>query len=421
MAKMFDEWSIGSMTVRNRFVRAATTESLCTKDGVPSKRMIDVYGGLKRGGSGMIITGYAYVTEDGKASERSVSLCDDGKIDGLRELVDAVHASEKEEEPVAKPPSVDTEGRRLATMRFANPEIAHDETDVPTRIIAQLVYGGSKSKLAPGDARLLPIGDEDDAEVHGKHAKAVPNTTIVGPSEIAHPATGLVPRAATQDDIERIVNAFADAAGRAKRAGFDGVEVHAAHGYLLSQFLDGRFNERADEYGGTLQGRAKLAIECVKAVRAQVGDDYPVLVKLNSCDVFGDTQGDKGGMTEEESLLVAKWLVDAGASCIEVSGDWHAVESDDVSGEPFFGSFGTRLARHLDVPVIVTGGWRDPDTIERYLDTTDIAGIGMARPLISQPYLPELWASGMDNSAECISCNFCAKHNGIPCILRKGR
>lgn len=363
MAKPFEELTIGSMTARNRIVRAATAEELCTLEGAPSKRMVDYYGELARGGSGTIITGYAYVSADGKPSARALNLGEGAAEAACRDLVRSAH-------------------------------------DDGARIVAQLVYGGSKSPAAADS----PI-------------------PVLGPSVVEHPKTGVVPRAATPDDLARVERAFAAAAARAQRLGFDGVEVHAAHGYLLSQFLDGRFNQRTDEYGGALENRARLAIECVRAVRQAVGDGYPVLVKLNSCDAKGDAAGASGGLSEGDSLQVAQWLVEAGASCIDVSGDWHAFPADDVTGEPFFGSFGTRLASRLgaETPVIVTGGWRDLDGIERYLETTGIAGVGLGRPLICQTVLPALWEAGERRTAECTSCNWCVGKNGLPCILRKGR
>ena len=413
MRKAYESWSIGSLSVKNRFVRAATAESLCTKQGAPSKRLADLYGGLVRGGVGMVITGYSYVCPDGKPSDRSISLCDDSVEDELRMLVDAVHRPQDEEAPeLVRIPSLE---QLRAGIRAEKPKPRDARpAESGVRIIAQLVYGGSKSKLAPDDERWLSA---DAAEGEAEE----PNARVLGPSAIKHPVTGIVPQPASRADIERVVSSFASAAVRAKRVGFDGVEIHAAHGYLISQFLDGRFNKRTDEYGVSLEGRARLARECVAAVRAALGDDYPVLVKLNSYDVLDDPSGVQGGMSEAESLQVAQWLVESGASCVEVSGDWHAVDREDMTGEPFFGAYATRLARKIDAPVILTGGWRDPEAIDRYLDQTGIAGIGMARPLICQPYLPELWSTGSDRVAECDSCNFCAKHNGIPCILRKGR
>ena len=428
MAQIFEDFRIGNKVARNRLVRAATAESLCTREGTPSKRMIDYYGELARGGVGTIITGYAYVTPDGKPSDRALSLCDDADEGLLSELVQSVHAqrivdedpSSDVNEQIANLPIVMPDGRIIRPRHgkheapASKPAQPVEEVGTQALVMAQLVYGGSKSKLAGDDPRWRTA--EDEAELS-------PNVDIVGPSAVKHPATGLVPREATPGDLKRIVAAFADAAERAKRVGFDGVEVHAAHGYLLSQFLDGRFNHRTDEYGGTLEGRARLAVECVRAVRAKVGEDYPVLVKLNSCDSLRDVAGAEGGLSEEESLQVAQRLAEAGASCIEVSGDWHGVDQEDISGEPFFGSFGTRLAYRLgaETPVIVTGGWRDMDTIERYLETTGVAGFGMGRPLICQTILPELWRAEVTRTCECTSCNWCVNKNGVPCLLRKGR
>ena len=422
MAEVFEELDLGGARARNRLVRSATAESLCTKEGVPSKRLIDYYCELARGGVGTIITGYAFVCADGKPSERALCLSSAADESVLRELTDAVHAErivDADPEPL-KPESLPVmlpDGRIMpgAGAGAGAPAAASADEGTTALIVAQLVYGGSKSKLEADDPRF-------NVDAASEPADGVPNVDIVGPSAVAHPATGLVPRAATAEDIERIIAAFANAAARAKRVGFDGVEVHAAHGYLLSQFLDPRFNKRDDEWGGSLENRARLAIECVRAVRSMVGDGFPVWVKLNSCDVLGDASGAAGGLSEEESLQVAQWLVEAGASCIDVSGDWHAVAQDDVTGEPFFGSFGVRLATKLgaDVPVVVTGGWRDLDTIERYLETTPVAGFGMCRPLICQTILPELWRSGMRHAAKCISCNWCCGKNGLPCILRKG-
>jgi len=431
MAEVFEDFRIGNMTARNRLVRAATAESLCTREGEPSKRMMDYYTELAKGGVGTIITGYAYVAADGKPSERALSLCEDASEDALRALVQAVHEPRivdidpgpltPENIPLMLPNGRIVPGESVAKRKRG----AHAKVDPGTqaRVVAQLVYGGSKSKLAADDPRWLAAGAQGDSGHAANDSEGAPTADILGPSAIAHPVTGIVPRAATAADLKRVAAAFASAAGRAKRVGFDGVEVHAAHGYLLSQFLDGRFNRRADEYGASLEGRARLAVECVRAVRAEVGEGYPVLVKLNSCDVMGDAEGAAGGLSESESLQVAQWLVEAGASCIEVSGDWHGVDQEDISGEPFFGSYGARLAHRLgtEVPVIVTGGWRDLDTIERYLETTGVAGFGMSRPLICQTILPELWRAEVTRTCECISCNWCVPKNGIPCILRKGR
>lgn len=409
MASLFDELRVDSMAARNRVVRAATAESLATSQGAPSERLVSLYQQLAAGGVGTIITGYSYVSADGKPSEYALSLCDDRLESEYRALVDAAH-------------------------------------DGGACIIAQLVYGGSKSKLAADDPRRITVlksgnvgsasaGLQDAAiavspgvcselsagvhdvapNVRVVEPSARPNVRIVGPSAVPNPATGLVPREASPADLARIASQFADAAARAKRWGFDGVEVHVAHGYLLGQFLSPFFNRRTDEYGGSIENRARFACECIAAVREAVGDGFPIFAKLNS----SDKRDGSTGLVEEDSLVVAGMLIDAGASAIEVSGDWHAFNAGDAFDGPFFGDYGARLARMIDAPVLVTGGWRDPQKAERYLAETKVAAIGMSRPLICEPDLPLKWESGALYPSRCTSCNHCAKSSGIPCVFNK--
>ena len=404
MASLFDELRVDSMAARNRVVRAATAESLATGEGAPSERLVSLYRQLAAGGVGTVITGYAYVSAEGKPSEHALSLCDDRLEPEYRALVDAVH-------------------------------------DGGARIVAQLVYGGSKSKLAADDPRRVVVSESGNkgldsasientvgvelsaglqdfaaaAEFSTGAQDVAPNVRIFGPSAVPNPATGLVPREASTADLARIASQFADAAARAKRWGFDGVEVHVAHGYLLSQFLSPFFNRRNDECGGSIENRARFARECIAAVREAVGTGFPIFAKLNSSDKRDGSMG----LAEEDSLVAAGMLIDAGASAIEVNGDWHAFNAGDAFDGPFFGGYGARLARMIDAPVIVTGGWRDPRKAERYIDGANVAAIGMCRPLICEPDLPLKWESGMLYPSRCTSCNHCAKSPGIPCVFNK--
>lgn len=375
MTSLFDEMRIGTLTARNRIVRSATAESLATPAGCLTPELLGLYGQLAWGGVGTIVTGYMYVTPDGKPSEGALGLYDDAFLHHYRCLTDLAHEN-------------------------------------GACIVAQLVYGGSKSKLADDDTRRLAPADDPVED-------GVSNTSILGASAIAHPRTGLVPTEASTEDLHALAQAFGQAALRARACGFDGVEVHVAHGYLLSQFLSRRFNVREDEYGQTLEGRARLPLECVRAVRAAVGSEWPVLVKLNACDDWDDPAGTRGGLGEDESAQVAAWLVAAGANCVDVSGDWHAASKDAPAGEPYFAGFGARLARELDVPIIVTGGWRDPRTIESHLASDGIAGVGMSRPLICEPDLPRRWKSGDVAPSPCTGCGICQKQIGVPCALRE--
>ena len=375
MKTLFSELKVAGLTARNRIVRAATAESLASPTGCPSRALRDLYVSLAEGGVGTIITGYSYIRPDGKPSEGALGMYDDTFLDDYRELTEAVHE------------------RGCA-------------------IVAQLVYGGSKSKLAPDDERRMEVWADGNAPKPHE-----PNVTILGPSAVEHPATGLIPTPATAGDLRSLTWAFGEAAARAHASGFDGVEVHAAHGYLLSQFLSARFNKRGDEYGGQLMDRARLALECVAAVRERVDSRFSIFVKLNCCDDADDPAGERGGLSEDDSLQVASWLVEAGADCIEVSGDWHAASSRS-GGAPYFADYGAKLAGEVDAPIIVTGGWRDPALIERHLAREGIAGVGMSRPLICEPDLPNRWQSGDAAPSRCVGCGSCLRGPGVPCPQR---
>ena len=401
MKSMFDQLDIATLHAKNSIVRAATAESLATPSGRPTYKLFDKYEELAEGGVGTIITGYAYVTEDGKPSEGALGIYDDSFDQDYRELVDMVHS--------------------------------HN-----ARIVLQLVYGGSKSKVDRDDPRWLAPAAEVPADrtssvsagdgmgcsdpgrldpAEGPAGRA-PNVSIVGPSAIENPKTHLVPTEATYEDLHHIAQAFGAATERAKAYGFDGVEVHAAHGYLLSQFLSRSFNMRADEYGGTLENRTRLAVECIRKARTAVNGDFPILVKVNSCDDYDDPAGVHGGLSEDESAQVCALLSEAGANAIDVSGDWHSFRGLDVTGEPFFAHFGARLARELDIPVIVTGGWRCVNAIEQHMAEDGIDAIAMSRPFICEPDLVNRWEAGDTKPSKCTSCNNCARHVGIPCVLK---
>lgn len=350
MGALFDELAMGTLRAENRLVRAATYEALATDDGHLTPELRGIYEELAAGGVGTIITSYAYSTADEQPNPRMLGIYDDSFIPEYRSLVDAVH-------------------------------------ERGVSIVLQMVYGGSSTKLNP------------------------PSKRILGPSAVPHPRTGIVPLEATEDDISMLVDAFAAAAQRAQRAGFDGVELHAAHGYLLSQFLSPVFNHRKDRYGGSIKNRTRMLVECIRAIRARTDEGFPVLVKLNSSD------GIEGGLTEDDSIAAAKLLVEAGAAGIEVSGAWRACRIRDYAGEPFFAAYAQRLAREIDASVILTGGNRSAVVLERLVAESGIAAFGLCRPLICEPDLPNRWKADPSRPAACISCNGCDSSPGHRCIL----
>lgn len=212
----------------------------------------------------------------------------------------------------------------------------------------------------------------------------------------------------TERDIQKLIAAFADGVGRAKTAGFDGVQIHSAHGYLLSQFLSPLYNRRNDGYGGNIENRSRIHLEIYKAIRKTVGDNYPVLIKLN-CSDFAEN-----GLTASESLQVARMLAAAGLDAIELSGG--LLTSSDLSpsrvkikteeDEAYF-SEQAQYFKDIHIPLILVGGIRSFSVAERLVEDGLADYISMSRPFIREPDLINRWKSGNHSRAECISCNGC--------------
>ena len=348
---LFDRLRIGSLEARNRFVRAATYEGAADAQGHVTTEVMRLYRDLARGGVGTIITSFAYVRDDAYRRPRMLTLCRDELVPEYRALVDAVHA----------------EG---------------------SRIVAQLVQCGGNAgegtyaepAWAPSDGRSLKGGR--------------PLRAMDGPAM----------RAVAAD--------FAASARRALDAGFDGVEIHAAHGYLLSQFLNPLWNRREDRYGGAIENRLRYPLEVMRAVRDAVGAAFPLLVKINSSD------GVAGGMTEDESLVAAATFAEV-VDAIEVSGTtYNTARIAGPDGEHgLYAPYAARLAERIDAPVILTGGNRLCAEMQELLDTTGIAGFGIARPLICEPDLVATWERDPGYLPRCRSCGRCFPKPGTDCIL----
>lgn len=334
---------------KNRLVRAATCESLATHTGRSTPELLSVYRDLACGGVGTIITGFANVVPDDKPAPNMMGIYDDTFAEEWQPLTHLAH-------------------------------------EYGARMVLQIVHGGSASR-------------------ESAHAGA----RVLGASAVRNPKTGIVPEAATADELQHIVQAFGAAARRAREAGFDGVEIHAAHGYLLSQFLSPLLNRREDAYGGSVENRARLAVEIIDACRRAAGADFPLFVKVNSSD------GICGGLQEDESLQAARMFAVAGAAAIEVSGNWHACRVSDFCGRPFFEDYALRLAHDVCVPVILTGGNRDFSTMEEQA-IGGIAAFGLCRPFICEPNLAQRWQENPYARPHCVSCTACYKTAGHRCV-----
>ena len=318
-------------TVKNRLVKAAMSEGLATPSGGPSDQHIDLYRRWAEGGAGVLVTGAVMVDPEHLGEPNTVVVADDRHLDALREWAEAGTAND-------------------------------------TQLWMQLNHPGKQS---PRSVNKYPVAPS-----------VVP---MEGPAERFF----ATPRELTVDDIKLIVWRFGYAARIAQSTGFTGVQIHAAHGYLINQFLSPNDNKRTDEYGGDLESRMRLLVEIYEAIRDEVGAEFPISVKLNSSD------GVSGGFDEDESLVVAEKLSELGVDVIEVSGGTYTaplmqgekVDASGDTGEIYFGDYAKQLRDKVSTPVLLTGGFRCAADIERGLDgLADL--IGMARPLVMVPEYP---------------------------------
>lgn len=311
--RLFQTTRIGNMVLKNRFISSSTGDH--TPGGVITRRVHDKYLNLARGGAGTIITGFTLV-DDAERDADIGRIYDDSFIEGYKDLVDAVH-------------------------------------EAGANILMQLVYLGSNFR-----AHTLP-------------------DRILSASNVRDPYTGIIPEPMTKEDIRRVEGKFADAAVRAKKAGFDGVEIHACHGYLLNQFATPAQNRRVDEYGGSRENRYRITVEVYDAIRNAVGSDYEVWIKVMSQDGF------PGGVDNDDCAYLCNELAARGIDAIEVSGNFYRMTGSTA----YFKDAAARIARETGKPTIVTGGNRDFEEMEHMIETTDIDYVGLARPLIAHPDL----------------------------------
>lgn len=235
--------------------------------------------------------------------------------------------------------------------------------------------------------------------------------TVLGVSAVANLITNIVPKEMNINEIKTIQKKFAQAALRAKKAGFDGIEIHAAHVFLLNQFITPYYNHRNDIYGGSIENRARMLLETYSEIREAVGEEYPIWVKVNSTDGF------QGGMSFADCQYVCKELARLGVDAIEISGDWVQLSSKK---EINFKDEAAKIAQENNVAVIVTGGNRDYEEMEQLLNSTNVGYFGIGRPLISDPDLVNKFEKEHLSRTKCINCNGCLNpSNGGICILNK--
>jgi len=384
MSILFQPIKIGEMELKNRFVRSATHEVMATEDGRITDDLIKRYSNLSKGEIGLIIPGHFYVHPLGQAHHGQCGIHSDEMIPGLKKLSNAVH-------------------------------------QYGGKVAFQLAHGGRQAyKKLIGHAPLAPSKWGRD------------------------PATLHKPYQMTESDIRETIEAFSRAAQRAMEADADAVQIHAAHGYLMSEFLSPFFNRRKDEWGGSDENRFRFIKEIILKIKNILPENKPLLVKMNANDYTP-----KKGVTPDLAATYAGWMVELGVDAIEISCgtgySFHTIRGDIpanemVAGLPlwmkpiakmklkamaktntFEDAYNRETAKVLkpvmgDTPLILVGGLRKLNQMEEIIDQGDADLISMSRPFLREPFLVKKFMEGKSTEASCISCNKCfaAMFNAMP-------
>ncbi len=363
--KLFEPSSIGTLRIKNRFVRSATWEGMAAEDGSCTSRLVELTGDLAKGEVGLIVSGHAFVSPEGQAGPWQLGIHDDKSIPGLSQMARAAH-------------------------------------DGGSTIVVQLAHAGLQA--ATPLTKMEAVGPSSLPRDDGSHCKEM-----------------------SLAQIQQTVDAFVAGAARAKAADFDGVQIHAAHGYLLSQFLSPHYNRRHDEFGGTVERRARIVLDILGRIKSTLGTGFPVLIKMNSEDFIDD------GLTVDEALQIAHLLEEAGIDAIELSGG----TADEASQfkpvrrgrlpseekEVFYRDAARRYKETIKVPLILVGGIRSYSVAEELIHDGVADFVSLSRPLIREPGLVARWKSGDTAKSECGSCNLCFKPilegKGVYCVAQE--
>jgi 2,4-dienoyl-CoA reductase-like NADH-dependent reductase (Old Yellow Enzyme family) len=351
MSVLFESVKIGNFDTRNRFVRSATYFALADDEGYIGEPSVILMKNLAEGGVGLIITGYAYISKSGQSFVDMNGINTDEQIAGYKKMTQAVHGA----------------GGRIAM------QIAHCGTDSET------------TARTGGDYMAVSVTDK------------MPN--------YGNPA-----REMTEEDIQSIIESFGQAARRVEEAGFDGVQIHGAHGYLVSQFLTPRSNLRQDKWGGNLENRMRFVVEVVRSIRQTVSSDFPIMIKLGCRDYL-----DEGvGLTIEEGAEVAQTLEKEGVSLIEISSGLQDASyrkkrlgTTSPEKEAYYLDDARVVREKTSGPLSMVGGMRSLPVMEDAINSGVVDCISICRPLIREPGLINRWQKGDARPADCISCGGC--------------
>lgn len=378
MSLLFNKMNFKGVELKNRLVRSATNEAMADVNGFPTENLFKLYERLAKGGVGLIITGYTYVSGDGK-TDNMLGIDTDEHISKYRELVDHVHKN----------------GAKIAM------QINH--------------CGRQTTKDMTGTQTIAPSAVKDNSFLD-------------------------TPRAMTEQDIDNVIESFAKASKRVKDSNFDAVQLHGAHGFLINQFLCPHTNRRQDKWGGSIENRMRIVKAIYKACREQVGDDYPIFIKMNAYDKM------KNGVKEEEGIIMAEMMADMGFDAIEVScgigedggstlrggfpidvalDTWPMYKKQNAILRFIMRHFGKKIVKpvsfsqgfnrdvakkiksKVNVPIFLVGGMIDPSVMEAVIEKGDADYISLSRALVHNPNFPNKIEEGNMEPSKCLHCNLC--------------
>lgn len=314
MTYLLEPLKEGKLKLNNRLVMPPMANAKSDQDGNVTGDILDYYKEKSQGGYiSLIIIEHSFITQQGKAHGGQLSVANDDMIDNLKKLANTIHNN-------------------------------------GSKTVMQINHAGSA-------ARIDITGFEP-----------------VGPSAVVNSRTGNIPMQLTREEIKKIISEFRDAAIRVKQAGFDGVEIHSAHGYLLNQFFSPLSNKRTDEYGGDVLSRIKIHLEVIKAVRDAVGNDFPILLRLGACDYI------EGGSTVEDSKIAAVEFERSGIDILDVTGGLCGYTGNGLYGQGYFAPLSEAIKKVVSIPVLLTGGITEVQAAEKLLaeGKSDLIGVGRA-------------------------------------------
>ena len=356
MSKLFEPFKINRMQLKNRFVRSATMDNLGS-DGLVTNAQLELYRDLCLGEVGLIISSGIFPSKSGWAGKGQLGAHTDATIPSLKQIADTVHKYQG-------------------------------------KVAAQLLHGGWMAN--PEFIAQQPIG----------------------PSDVKYPATDVLIKGLSNDEVYEEIEHFIQAGRRLIEAGFDAIQFHGAHSWLLSAFLSPATNHREDEFGGTPQNRANFVLKIYEGIRKIAGPEYPIFIKLGLRDYHPQ------GKSREEGLEQALLFEKAGMDAIEISEGLEEDRSHHIRQDalkPYYLEECQRARELLKLPLILVGGMRQLKDIEKVVDSGLADAVSMCRPFVMDRYIVKKFHEGTANSSGCTSCNGCVGllRTTLRCVLNE--